>query len=100
VVAQEFVRVAARAGEVALRIGLARAAGAGEIDAETREMGEAVALECGAVGVGGTLQAIGRIIEGCLSDEIIKSKYVPPPLPFPLSPSHTHSRTHTKTDST
>ncbi|KIM82134.1 hypothetical protein PILCRDRAFT_469683 [Piloderma croceum F 1598] len=72
VVAGEFVRVCARAGEVALKIGLARAEGG--IDEETKEMGKAVALECRGVGVDTTLQAIGRIIEACLSDEILKSK--------------------------
>jgi hypothetical protein len=83
VVAREFVRVGARAGEVALRIGLARAAASagGGLDEETKEMGKAVVLECRGVGVGGTLQAIGRMIEACLSDEILKSKYVPPPFP-------------------
>jgi hypothetical protein len=98
VVAREFVRVGARAGEVALRIGLARAAGGGGggggIDEETKEMGKAVVLECRGVGVGGTLQAIGRMIEACLSDEILKSKYVPPPFPLPPSPPpHTQTLT-------
>ena len=92
-VAGEFVRVSARAGEVALRIGLERArgrvrgggeegmdvdgeseSGGGGLDEETRKMGKEVALECR--GMGGTLEAIGQVIEACLSDEIIKSKYV------------------------
>jgi hypothetical protein len=91
VVAGAFVRVSARAGEVALRIGLERArgrvrggegmdvdgeseSGGGGLDEETRKMGKEVALECR--GMGGTLEAIGQVIEACLSDEIIKSKYV------------------------
>jgi len=107
VVAGEFVRVSARAGEVALRIGLARGGGdrgmgmdvdghslnlGGEgngLDEETKKMGKEVVLECR--GMGGTLEALGQVIEACLSDEILKSKYVPP---F-LSPSHlTNCPTH------
>ena len=90
-----FVRVAARAGEVALSVGLARGGGgvregggdgmgmlvdgdgavAGTgLDEYTKTMGREVAREC--QGMGGTLEAVGQVIEACLSDEILKSKYV------------------------
>lgn len=94
-VAGEYVRVAARAGEVALMIGEARggsssgvAKGKGKaieeyredeggagLDAETSTLGRAAAAECW--GMGGTLEAVGKVIEACLSDEILKSKCVP-----------------------
>jgi hypothetical protein len=65
-----FVCVAARAGEVAIAIGLrAREA---ELDDETIAKGSEVAKSCR--GMGSTLEAIGRIIESCLSKEIIKAK--------------------------
>ena len=86
-----FVRVAARAGEVALSVGLARGGGSGGdgmgmlvdgdgavaetgLDEYTKTMGRQVAREC--QGMGGTLEAVGQVIEACLSDEILKSKYV------------------------
>lgn len=120
VVAGRFVSVSARAGEVALRIGLARSrpasvasaspspavvvGGGGtamdvdldvdgekeELDPELCKMGREVADECR--GMGGTLEAVGRVIEACLSDSILTSKYVSPSppslpsLPLPRSP--------------
>jgi hypothetical protein len=65
----DFIRVASRAGEVALRIGL-------QMDKqETVQMGEDVVRE--SKGMGGTLEAIGQVTLACLSDEILKAKYVP-----------------------
>jgi hypothetical protein len=92
VVAGLFVRVSARAGEVALRIGKVRVdsdgveggEGGGVLDEETISMGKEVADECRLMG--GTLQAVGEMIEACLSDEIIKSKYVPFPSPLSFLP--------------
>lgn len=89
--AASFVRVSARAGEVALRIGLNRELTAGrhprsdvlaldvndsdgEIDQETREIGMVQVRDC--FGMGGTLESIGQVIESCLSTEILKAKYV------------------------
>jgi hypothetical protein len=72
VVAGKFVGVAARAGEVMLRIGVARKDGEGGLDEETKRIGADVARECR--GMGGTLEAIGQVIEACLADEILKSK--------------------------
>jgi hypothetical protein len=46
-------------------------------------MGKEVVLECR--GMGGTLEALGQVIEACLSDEILKSKYVSPSLPLTVS---------------
>jgi hypothetical protein len=86
-VGREFVRVSARAGEVGLRIGLARAGGGDAsggggagLDGETREMGREVVLECR--GMGGTLEAIGQVIEACSSDELIKARCAPSPDPL------------------
>ena len=80
VVAGLFVRVSARAGEVALRIGKVcvdgvEEGGEGVLDEEMISMGKEVADECRLMG--GTLQAVGEMIKACLNDEIIKSKYVP-----------------------
>ena len=71
-----FVRAAARAGEVLLRIGLRGGRfcaedGSAE-DAEIVELGrEAVGL---CRGMGGTLEAAGHLLSACLSKEIVKSK--------------------------
>jgi hypothetical protein len=73
IVGGDCVRISARAGEVGLRIGLARAGGAGGgagLDGETKKMGR---LYLSVGGWVGTLEAIGR--SSNLSDEIIKSKY-------------------------
>ncbi|THH27936.1 hypothetical protein EUX98_g6250 [Antrodiella citrinella] len=68
-----FVNVSARAGRVLLHLGWKRNAddddeGEG-VDEE--EMKEVVRL---CRGLGGTLEAVGRVVEACLSTEIMKSK--------------------------
>ncbi|KAL6307835.1 hypothetical protein BKA93DRAFT_727071 [Sparassis latifolia] len=77
-----FVEIAARAGEVALQIGLRRGMRTasdeledGDEDGDTmleREMGMDVARACR--GMGGALEAVGRILEACLTSEILRSK--------------------------
>ncbi|KAF7970462.1 hypothetical protein HWV62_23865 [Athelia sp. TMB] len=112
-VAGAYVRVAARVGEAALRIGVASqsvdstprnssgtedltlATRTGEetvvsehpqvdvkaeaadmmpvvLDAETKRLAVAVVKDC--YGMGGALEAISKVIESCLSEEILKSK--------------------------
>lgn len=102
----EWVRVAARAGEVWLRVGLLRQAavetaahnrnrviadGDGEVEIEAedqmetglehemeelRTLGAEVAEEC--EGLGGTLMAIGEVLRACIGKELLKAKYVIP----------------------
>jgi len=69
----EFVRVAARAGELALLIGCEGTAG--EIKCghdELALLGQEVTSECRKVG--GALESVGQVLEACLSKEITKSK--------------------------
>lgn len=114
-VAGAYVRVAARVGEAALRIGVASqsvdstprnssgtedstlATRTGEetvvsehpqvdvkaeeadmmpvvLDAKTKRLAVAVVKDC--YGMGGALEAISKVIESCLSEEILKSKYI------------------------
>jgi len=47
---------------------------------DLRVLGGEVVTEC--KGMGGTLQAVGQVIEACLSKEIIKAKYESPFLSF------------------
>ncbi|KAJ7587169.1 hypothetical protein C8J56DRAFT_861483 [Mycena floridula] len=96
----DYVRISAMAGEVALRIGLARAKGSMDPDDEDelsltpsasmdvdrpslgasdeeeweqiRSLGEQV-IQAAPV-LGGTLRSVGKVIEACLTDEILKSK--------------------------
>ncbi|KAJ3761926.1 hypothetical protein EV360DRAFT_36798 [Lentinula raphanica] len=88
----DFVRVSARAGRVCLKIGLIREKekavdDAMEVDEESatitepvateewedvRNLAEEVAEACR--GMGGTMWSIGRVIEACLTEEILKSK--------------------------
>ncbi|KAI0321192.1 hypothetical protein OF83DRAFT_1161926 [Amylostereum chailletii] len=63
----EFVGAAARAGEVLLRIGLGE-----DVGAELEETGREAVEGCR--GMGGTLEAMGHVLEACLSPEILKSK--------------------------
>jgi hypothetical protein len=78
-----FVRVAAQAGEVGLRLGMARAELGGEIvDNKFRKWGSDVASECRALG--GTLEAVGRVLEACLAEEIGVAKYDCPLLSVPI----------------
>jgi hypothetical protein len=68
-----FVRVAAQAGEVGLRIGIARETTGGEgIDDSFKKWGSDVAKECRTLG--GNLEAVGRVIEACLTEEIVIAK--------------------------
>ncbi|KAK7051469.1 hypothetical protein VNI00_004443 [Paramarasmius palmivorus] len=93
----DFVKLSASAGFVALRIGLFRQK-AGDLEQDTKmlvdppedpeaidpilegkddweeieRMGMRVAETC--KGMGGTMWSVGRIIEACLSDEILKAK--------------------------
>ncbi|CCM03812.1 uncharacterized protein FIBRA_05961 [Fibroporia radiculosa] len=69
-----FVEMAARVGEIALRLGLQRHVegtdcGLTEGDFESSMK---VVKECR--GMGGTLDAIGQVIEACLTPEILKAK--------------------------
>ncbi|KAF8515678.1 hypothetical protein BU17DRAFT_76792 [Hysterangium stoloniferum] len=68
-----FVSVAAQAGEVSMRLGIARRECNGEaIDDRFKRWGSEVAKECRALG--GTLEAVGRVLEACLSEEIVLAK--------------------------
>jgi hypothetical protein len=66
----EFIKVAARAGEVALRLGLESEKGV--VGDDLRAFGSEVVKEC--KGMGATLEAVGKVIEACLVGEIIKAK--------------------------
>jgi hypothetical protein len=91
----EWVRVAARAGQVWVRLGLMRrgktplgmneTANANPEAAveELRELGAAVAREC--EGMGGNLMAIGEVIRACLVKEYLGAKYVLLRLVFGIS---------------
>ncbi|EIW87452.1 hypothetical protein CONPUDRAFT_161980 [Coniophora puteana RWD-64-598 SS2] len=67
-----YVAVAARTGEVLLRIGLAAAKGSRKLEESLRQKAVAAARSC--KGMGGTLEAIGEVIEATLASEILKSK--------------------------
>ena len=68
-----FVRVAAQAGEVGLRIGMVREhMGEQVVDDRFKKWGSDVAKECRTLG--GTLEAVGRVIEACLTEEIVLAK--------------------------
>ncbi|KIJ38993.1 hypothetical protein M422DRAFT_258145 [Sphaerobolus stellatus SS14] len=69
-----FIRVAAQAGEVGLRLGMIREGdrGSGVLGGELRAWGGEVARECRELG--GTLEAVGRVLEACLTDEILAAK--------------------------
>jgi hypothetical protein len=70
-----FVRVAAQAGEVGMRLGIARRECDGTaIDDGFKRWASDVAKECRALG--GTLEAVGRVLEACLSDQIVLAKSV------------------------
>jgi hypothetical protein len=79
-----YIRIAARAGEVALRIGMFREANT--VDEREWEdivhMGKDVADA--SIGLGGTLESVGRIISAGLTTEILKAKYVLLPFSFSL----------------
>ena len=68
-----FIRVAAQAGEVGLRIGMARENMGGQvIDDKLNKWGADIAKECRTLG--GALEAVGQVIEACLTEEIIIAK--------------------------
>ena len=93
--AGSFAHVAARAGEIALRVGVQRRRVAmgdkwreglsvadddwpddlDDDDEELEAQGSEVIKTCR--GMGGTLEAIGQVLEACFTPEILKSKYVP-----------------------
>lgn len=67
-----FINIAARAGEVAVQLGLQQQ------DSEYPDIvrvGMEVAKEC--QGMGGTLRAVGKVLESGLTKEILKAKFVP-----------------------
>ena len=67
-----FIALSAQAGEIVLRAGLAAVEGAegcGEVDSKVA-MGVAKACR----GMGGTLEAVGQVVEALISPEIIKAK--------------------------
>lgn len=64
------MNVAARAGEVGLRIGLGQADDTDPDDLE--EMREDVVVACRKIG--GTLQAVGKVLEACGTEEIVRAK--------------------------
>ncbi|KAF8059472.1 hypothetical protein FPV67DRAFT_1633690 [Lyophyllum atratum] len=75
----EWVRVAARAGEVWVRVGLVRARRTHgeerEVELEMerlRKRGEEVVREC--EGLGGTLMAVGELLKACLAEEVLGAK--------------------------
>lgn len=79
----EWVRVAARAGEMWLRIGVVRTRRSeiesSQLDSELqqelyelRKEGTIVAREC--AGMGGTLMAVGEVISACLATEYLSAK--------------------------
>ncbi|KDQ31569.1 hypothetical protein PLEOSDRAFT_1036423 [Pleurotus ostreatus PC15] len=73
----DFVCVAALAGRVALLLGMRKEKEGSDSDrpkwrTELERLGKQVVSE--SRGMGGTLEAIGQIIEACLSKEIIKAK--------------------------
>ncbi|TFK32119.1 hypothetical protein BDQ12DRAFT_617655 [Crucibulum laeve] len=73
-----WVNTAARAGELWARIGVLRAradAGSDEMEKELATLstaGVGVIKEC--EGLGGTLQAVGEVLQACLTTEFLKAK--------------------------
>lgn len=75
----EFVRIAARAGDAALKMGICIGGGMGrggeelkEEDVRAREMGAEVVKACR--GMGESLESVGHVLEACLSGEVLKAK--------------------------
>lgn len=66
-----IIRVAAEAGEVGLRLGLARQKNI-PISEELRQRGKEISQECRSLS--GTLEAVGRVLDACLTDEIVLAK--------------------------
>ncbi|KAF7793576.1 hypothetical protein EIP86_004690 [Pleurotus ostreatoroseus] len=67
-----FVALSAQAGEIVLRAGLAAAEGTEGCDAVDSKAAMGVAKACR--GMGGTLEAVGQVVEALVSPEIIKAK--------------------------
>jgi hypothetical protein len=75
----DFVRIAARAGEAALKIGICIGGGMGregeeleEEEVKARSMGAEVVKACR--GMGASLESVGHLLEACLSGEVLKAK--------------------------
>ncbi|KAI0275428.1 hypothetical protein BC834DRAFT_852822 [Gloeopeniophorella convolvens] len=66
------VRAAALAGDAGLQLGLLRSRGGGAANERVIQRAHEAAEACR--GLGGTLEAVGEVLEACLSVEIIKSK--------------------------
>lgn len=67
-----FVALSAHAGLAVLRLGLSSADGAAETDKVDVKGAMGVAKACR--GMGGTLEAVGQVIEALTSPEIIRAK--------------------------
>ncbi|PCH34372.1 hypothetical protein WOLCODRAFT_113675 [Wolfiporia cocos MD-104 SS10] len=71
-----FVEVAARAGEVALRIGVQQHANgmSAEDEGVVQEYEEELQVAKACQGQGGALEAVGHVVEACVTPEILKAK--------------------------
>lgn len=79
---QEHIRVGARAGEIAIRLGMLRDPNAMDVDESKEEEQQIIALGKdvveAAMGLGGTMRSVGKIVEACLiKGEILSAKYDP-----------------------
>lgn len=74
--ANSFVAIAARAGEMVLRIGQhSKHSGGSEPNEKAAvDVKEAMAVAQSCRGMGGTLEAVGQVLEALVSPEILKSK--------------------------
>ncbi|KAJ3789960.1 hypothetical protein GGU10DRAFT_303991 [Lentinula aff. detonsa] len=96
----DFVRISARAGRACLKIGLIREKECSmkeRVEAQKQKTpkrktrGKNVAEACR--GMGGTMWSVGRVIEACLTDEILKSKqHLKSALSFASSAGDNHLR--------
>lgn len=68
-----FVKVAARAGEAGLTIGLNAGRSGGSRDMGPLDVSDVI-KECRAFK--GTLESVGRLLEATMSDEIVRAKWV------------------------
>ena len=69
----ELIWICAKAGEVALRLGLAAKAGQAP-DFDLLALGNEIVEECRDGRNGTIVQCIGKLLEACLSREIVKAK--------------------------
>lgn len=71
----EWIYVSARASGAVLQVGLLRASHPSKAEAErVEENAKEVAKLC--KGIGGTLEAVGKVLEACICKEILGAKYV------------------------